>query len=179
KTKNAFQTMEDLAFRFGFTPPCLKESENLFKIQEFRGYIRYLFPITLYANQKDLSNIFSIKSPNNNPNASIDTSTSIAIILDRPHKNSQKINIINEILNNDLSNDMSVYIDKSDLEKLEKNTLFFKQIKNYLYEFLQAIHKTIEHTEDSMMKEEDVLLYFSKNKTLALEFKEIFNKELN
>ncbi|EAK4645645.1 DUF2972 domain-containing protein, partial [Campylobacter coli] len=150
-----------------------------FKIQEFRGYIRYLFPITLYANQKDLSNIFSIKSPNNNPNASIDTSTSIAIILDRPHKNSQKINIINEILNNDLSNDMSVYIDKSDLEKLEKNTLFFKQIKNYLYEFLQAIHKTIEHTEDSMMKEEDVLLYFSKNKTLALEFKEIFNKELN
>ncbi|MIO78967.1 DUF2972 domain-containing protein, partial [Campylobacter coli] len=121
-----------------------------------------------YANQKDLSNIFSIKSPNNNPNASIDTSTSIAIILDRPHKNSQKINIINEILNNDLSNDMSVYIDKSDLEKLEKNTLFFKQIKNYLYEFLQAIHKTIEHTEDSMMKEEDVLLYFSKNKTLAL-----------
>ncbi|HEB9337434.1 TPA: DUF2972 domain-containing protein [Campylobacter coli] len=178
KTKNAFQTMEDLAFRFGFTPPCLKESENLFKIQEFRGYIRYLFPITLYANQKDLNNIFSIKSPNNNPNASIDTSTSIAIILDRPHKNSQKINIVNEILNNDLSNDMSVYIDKSDLEKLEKNTLFFKQIKNYLYEFLQAIHKTIKHTEDSMMKEEDVLLYFSKNKTLTLEFKEIFNKEL-
>ncbi|EAL5996026.1 invasion protein, partial [Campylobacter coli] len=38
--------------------------------------------------------------------------------------------------------------------------------------------KTIKHTEDSMMKEEDVLLYFSKNKTLTLEFKEIFNKEL-
>ncbi len=156
----------------------MKENEKLFKIQEFKGYIRYLFPITLYANQKDLNNVFSIKTLDNVPNVNIDTSSSIAIILDRPHKNTQKINIINEILNNDLSNDVSVYIEKNDLEKLQKDGFFFEQIKNYLCEFLQEIHKTMKHTEKSMMKEKDVLLYFNKNKTLALEFNEIFKKEL-
>ncbi|BEJ98006.1 hypothetical protein B11199_00640 [Campylobacter jejuni] len=45
--------MNLLAINFNFTPPH-KDKLDLFKIKEFRGYIRYLFPITLYANSKDI-----------------------------------------------------------------------------------------------------------------------------
>ncbi|MBF7042760.1 DUF2972 domain-containing protein, partial [Campylobacter volucris] len=43
--KNAYNTFIKLANDFSFTPPPINTKE-LFKRKEFRGYIRYLFPLT-------------------------------------------------------------------------------------------------------------------------------------
>lgn len=42
RQSKAFDTMNLLAINFNFTPPH-KDRLDLFKIKEFRGYIRYLF----------------------------------------------------------------------------------------------------------------------------------------
>ncbi|EDP4423924.1 DUF2972 domain-containing protein, partial [Campylobacter jejuni] len=124
RQSKAFDTMNLLAINFNFTPPH-KDKLDLFKIKEFRGYIRYLFPITLYANSKDINNTFYLNTPKNNKNFNIDRTSSIPIILDRKHINHEKIDIIQEIIKNDLCNDMGVYIDKNDFKQLEQNNLLF------------------------------------------------------
>lgn len=169
----AFNTMNLLAKKFNFTPPN-EEHLDLFKIKEFRGYMRYLFPITLYANSKDIPNTFYLNTPNNKKNPNIDHVNSIPIILDRVHINNEKINIIQEIINNDLSYDMGVYIDKNDFNHLKQNNLLFTTIKHYLYDFLHEIKKTIDETELKMMKEKDVISYLNKNKSFLDKFFNIF-----
>lgn len=169
RQSKAFDTMNLLAINFNFTPPH-KDKLDLFKIKEFRGYIRYLFPITLYANSKDINNTFYLNTPKNNKNFNIDRTSSIPIILDRKHINHEKIDVIQEIIKNDLCNDMGVYIDKNDFKQLEQNNLLFSTIKHYLYDFLYQIKITIDETESKMMKEKDVIDYFIKNKSLIYTF---------
>ncbi|EAI2194020.1 DUF2972 domain-containing protein [Campylobacter jejuni] len=178
RQSKAFDTMNLLAINFNFTPPH-KDKLDLFKIKEFRGYIRYLFPITLYANSKDINNTFYLNTPKNNKNFNIDKTSSIPIILDRKHINHEKIDIIQEIIKNDLCNDMGVYIDKNDFKQLEQNNLLFSTIKHYLYDFLYQIKITIDETESKMMKEKDVIDYFIKNKSLVYTFFNIFENDLN
>ncbi|MBZ7935529.1 DUF2972 domain-containing protein [Campylobacter sp. B0100352/1] len=164
--ENAFKTLDFLAQKFSFTPPPI-EKQSFFKIQEFKGYIRYLFPITLYANKKDI---------NNRLNPEIDPLNSIAITLDRPRQNEQ-INIIKLVIDDDLSNDIALYIQKEDLEKLTNDTQFFNAVKEYLHNFLFEIKKIDKQNELMMMKEEEVLSSFNSNKTLASKFLNIFQKE--
>lgn len=174
----ALNTMNSLAFKFDFTPPH-NEHLALFRIKEFRGYIRYLFPITLYANSKDIHNTFYLNTPENNKNFNTDKISSIPVILDRKHINPQKIDIIQEIIKNDLCDDMGVYIDKDDFEKVKQNELLFSTIKHYLRDFLHEIKITIDETESKMMKEKDVIDYFEKNKSLIHTFFNIFEDELS
>ncbi|EAI0691208.1 DUF2972 domain-containing protein, partial [Campylobacter coli] len=101
RQSKALNTMNLLAANFNFTPPH-KDKLELFKIKEFRGYIRYLFPITLYANPKDINNAFYLDTPENNKNLNIDKTSSIPIILDRKHIDHEKIDIIQEIIKNNL-----------------------------------------------------------------------------
>lgn len=72
---------------------------------------------------------------------------------------------------------MGVYVCKNDFEKLKQNEPLFISIKAYLYDFLCEIKKTIDETEIKMIKEEDVLAYFEKNKSLIPEFFKIFQDE--
>lgn len=172
--KNAFKTLDFLARKFSFTPP-LQEKQSFFKIQEFQGYIRYLFPITLYVNEKDIKNRFTINNPKIH-DLEIDPLNSIAITLDRPRENEQ-INIIKLIINDDLSNDIALYIQKEDLEKLTNNAQLFTIVKEYLRDFLYEIKKINHKNQLMMMKEEEVLSIFNANKFLASKFLNIFKKE--
>ncbi|MBM0636966.1 DUF2972 domain-containing protein [Campylobacter sp. VicNov18] len=173
----ALNTMNCLAKRFDFTP-VHEDSYDLFKIKEFRGYIRYLLPLTFYANPKDLDNMFSLSTPNNKKNPHI-YAKSIPILLERTHINSEKINIIKEIIKNDLCNDIGVYIDKKDFEELKHNELLFTSVKNYLHDFLSHIKTTLDEDEAKMMKESDVIDYLRKDKALALRFFNIFEKDFS
>lgn len=156
-------------------PPPLQEKQSFFKIQEFQGYIRYLFPITLYVNEKDIKNRFTINNPKIH-DLEIDPLNSIAITLDRPRENEQ-INIIKLIINDDLSNDIALYIQKEDLEKLTNNAQLFTIVKEYLRDFLYEIKKINHKNQLMMMKEEEVLSIFNANKFLASKFLNIFKKE--
>ncbi|WP_246023089.1 DUF2972 domain-containing protein [Campylobacter estrildidarum] len=100
---------------------------------------------------------------------------SIAITLDRLRQNKQ-IDIIKLIIDDDLSNDIALYIQKEDLEKFKNDTQFFNTVKEYLHNFLFEIKK-IDKQNELMMKEEEVLSIFNSNKTLASKFLNIFQKE--
>lgn len=152
-------------------PPPHIEKQSFFKIQEFKGYIRYLFPITLYANKKDIN-----KRLNHIYSTEINPLNSIAITLDRPRQNKQ-INIIKLVIDDDLSNNIALYIQKEDLEKLTNDTQFFNTVKEYLQNFLFEIKKIDKQNELMMMKEEEVLSIFNSNKALASKFLNIFQKE--
>ncbi|MWV67793.1 DUF2972 domain-containing protein [Helicobacter saguini] len=58
----AFSTMQKLAKEINLKTP---KNSDIFKMKEFRGYIRYLVPLRFYASKSDLKNKFSLKNPHN------------------------------------------------------------------------------------------------------------------
>lgn len=76
-----------------------------------------------------------------------------------------------------MSNDIALYIQKEDLEKLTNNAQLFTIVKEYLRDFLYEIKKINHKNQLMMMKEEEVLSIFNANKFLASKFLNIFKKE--
>ncbi|EAK0444780.1 DUF2972 domain-containing protein [Campylobacter lari] len=127
--------------------------ENLFKRKEFRGYIRYLLPLIFQVDYE------------------------IKLIINRYHISNEQINIFSYISNNDLKNNIGIYIDKNKISKF-LNHKNYARIKQYLSNFLDAIKEIVDYTETNLMKEDEVLDYLKKNKTARLKLKDILDKEL-
>ncbi|WP_257404579.1 DUF2972 domain-containing protein [Campylobacter lari] len=149
--KKSYDTFINLANKFDFTPP--HNDENLFKRKEFRGYIRYLLPLIFQVDYE------------------------IKLTINRYHINNEQINIFSYISNNDLKNNIGIYIDKNKISKFLNHKNYVK-IKQYLSNFLDAIKDIVDYTETNLMKEDEVLDYLKKNKTARLKLKDILDKEL-
>ncbi|WP_300675815.1 DUF2972 domain-containing protein, partial [Helicobacter sp. UBA3407] len=174
--QKAFETLESLSKIFGFSPPS-KESESIFKCYEFRGNLRFLLPLKLYANKADIPNLFK-KHQKNKENLLINKS-SIVLMLNRPQNDKNAINILPQINQSDLVNDMGIYVSREDLEVLEKDKEFYNAIKEYLKDFCDAIKEELDKTEANRIKEEDILIYLKENKEKRIELKNLLDKELS
>ncbi|EAK5847180.1 hypothetical protein BAY65_02820 [Campylobacter lari] len=89
-----------LIWQINLILPPPHNDENLFKRKEFRGYIRYLLPLIFQVDYE------------------------IKLIINRYHINNEQINIFSYISNNDLKNNIGIYIDKNKISK-------FLNHKNY------------------------------------------------
>ncbi|MBF7042365.1 DUF2972 domain-containing protein, partial [Campylobacter volucris] len=89
----------------------------------------------------------------------------------------QKTNIFSQISDIDLKYDIGIYIEKDKLDKFLKHKNY-KKIKNYLNNFLNEIKLTIDLTEKTMMKEEDVLEYLQNNEKARKKLKNIPDNDL-
>ncbi len=174
--QRAFETMTNLAHKFGFNPPS-EESKMIFKMKEFRGYIRYLLPLRLYANKADIPNLFK-KDQENKENFLIDEKNSVVLTLNRLQNDKNVINILPQIIQNDLCNDMGVYVSKEHLEILENDKEFYSATKEYLKDFCEAIKEELDRTEEMMLKEKDVLEYLRDNTKVKENLKAILDEEL-
>ena len=175
--ENAYNTVSNLANKFGFSPPSQK-SKELFSIQEFRGYLRYLFPLKLYASKADLKEIFSLKRTNNRHNHHIDAFNSLVFTFTRKH-NSSEINIINEIHHSYLNDDMGIYLSKKHYTMLRKDKVLYRACKNYIQEFLEGIKEVVDESQRLMLKEEELLDFLARKPKLSLQLdEELFSKEV-
>jgi len=176
--QNSFKTLEKLAPEFGFKLPK-QESKELFKIKEFRGYVRYLFPLRFIANKKDLKHTFSLKNINVEEQENFVDANSFVFVFNRIlPKDNQNLNIIKHITKSNLCNDVGIYIDKKSYEVLKKDKAFYNKIRAYLKEFCKALKKVLDETEKTLPKEKDVLVYLTQNKALSLEFKNLCEENL-
>ncbi|WP_161593805.1 DUF2972 domain-containing protein [Campylobacter armoricus] len=151
--KKSFNTLTKLANNFNFTPPHTTTKE-LFNRKEFRGYIRYLLPLVFHVNQN------------------------IKLTIDRYYINTEQYNIMDKFCNNNLKYDIGIYIDKNNLN-IFLNHKNYNQIVNYLSSFLNDIKQIIDLTEDTMMKEDEVLYYLKHNINARLKLKNILDIELS
>ncbi|MCX2750573.1 DUF2972 domain-containing protein [Campylobacter sp. MIT 21-1682] len=173
----SYDTLSSLAVDFCFSPPS-PTSKELFKIQEFRGYLRYMFPLKLYANKNDVKNIFSLSKPNNHFNHSIDTLESIVFTFNRKHK-SEEINILDEFHRSYLNDDMGIYISKEHFQILRQDTALYRSCKNYIQAFMEKIKEVVDESERTMLKEEELLDFLKQRPKLSLQvYEELFAKEL-
>ncbi|TBR81180.1 DUF2972 domain-containing protein [Campylobacter novaezeelandiae] len=173
--EKAFDTLTKLAQNLSLTPPHISK-KNIFKSKEFRGYLRYLFPLKLYVNENDLKNIYSLHSTNNLKNYNINTKESILIIFNR-FMDGEFLNIIEDIIQNDLCNDLGIFIHKNDFLKLHQNKQLYQGVKNYLKEFLDAIKDVIDQTEKDMLKETELLEHIKNNQEIIIYLKNKFDCE--
>ncbi|QOR00834.1 DUF2972 domain-containing protein [Campylobacter sp. 2014D-0216] len=149
----AFKTLTKLANKYNFASPNIN-TKDLFNRKEFRGYIRYLLPLTFHVDHN------------------------VKLTIDRFYPNNEQYNIIEHFCNNDLVYDIGIYLDKK-----QHNYFFnhknYNKIKKYLSNFLDDIKTVIDLTEDTMMKEEDVIYYLKKNTHARIKLKNILDVELS
>lgn len=151
KTNKVYNTLTKLANQFHFTPP--HNDKNLLERKEFRGYIRYLLPLNFKVDDK------------------------INLTINRYHNNNEQINIFSHISDNDLKNNIGIYIDKTKINQF-LNHKNYKNIKRYLSNFLDAIKEVVNYTESNLMKEDEVLDYLKNNEKAKNKLKNILDKEL-
>ncbi|SMC18491.1 Protein of unknown function [Campylobacter helveticus] len=165
----AFKTMQNLALKFHFNPP---KNEAYFQNYEFKGYIRYLLPLVLYANENDP--VFSLKqSVKETP---LDRENSLIFIINRFADHYEEYENISKELTKCLCDDLAVFIKKEDLKRISKE--FYAKIKTYLSEFITEIVRVTKEAEEKILKEKDVLEYLKKHKDISLKLKQIFDEEL-
>ncbi|MBS4269034.1 DUF2972 domain-containing protein [Campylobacter vulpis] len=167
---NALETMERLATKFNFNPP---KNKTYFQNYEFKGYLRYILPLVLYANEKDP--IFSLeKSVEETP---LDRENSFVFIINvNTEPNEDHKNIFKELSQDPISKNLGVYVKKEDLKRIDKE--FYAKIKAYLSEFIAEIIRVTKEAEEKILKEKDVLAYLKKHKDISLQFKQMCDEEL-
>ncbi|WP_291951240.1 DUF2972 domain-containing protein [Campylobacter sp.] len=149
---NIFNTFTHLAQKFDFTPPH-NNDKDFFQRKEFRGYMRYLLPLNFYVDKN------------------------IKLNITRFGMGGDDINVFDKISQNDLKNDIGIYIEKEKLDLFLKHKNYDK-IKKYLSCFLDDIKYVVDFTEDTMMKECEVLDYLKNNLKARIKLKNILDKEL-
>ncbi|WP_279176923.1 DUF2972 domain-containing protein [Campylobacter insulaenigrae] len=149
---NIFSTFTYLAQKFDFTPPH-NDDKDFFQRKEFRGYMRYLLPLNFHVDEN------------------------IKLNITRFGMGGDDINIFDKISQNDLKNDIGIYIEQEKLDLFLKHKNYDK-IKNYLSCFLDDVKYIVDYTEDTMMKESEVLAYLKDNLAARIKLKSILDKEL-
>ena len=157
----AFNTMQRLSKILHFNP--LKEEDKAkFERKAWNDYALFL-PFTLFINHKDFSYL----------------KDKIKIIITEEPLNQLK-DIKNLFLNeNDLCyKHLSINVEQKHYELIKEDKEIKERLKSYFKEFVKVLDEKIRFRKENAIKEQDVLDYFKANKTLALKFKNILDKEL-
>lgn len=166
----ALETMQKLAAKFHFNPP---KNKTYFQNYEFKGYLRYILPLILYANEKDP--IFSLeKSVKETP---LDRENSFVFIINQNSETYEEYeNIFKELSDDPISQNLGVYVKKEDLKRIDKE--FYAKIKGYLSEFITEIIRVTKEAEEKILKEKDVLAFLKEHRDISLKFKKMCDEEL-
>ncbi len=176
--QKAFDTLQTLAQIFDFEKPNDK-NKDIVEVKEFRGFLRYILPLTFYADPKDLKNTFSLDNTNHIKNLK-PNQNAFKIILTRPDKNTDECLITDEFVKNDLSKDIGIYMKKDELDALKKEHLLYRAVKDYLNEFLTNLENANKlYEQNTLSNEKDMLEYLRKNHKESLKIKSILDKELS
>ncbi|EAH9851477.1 DUF2972 domain-containing protein [Campylobacter upsaliensis] len=157
----AFDTMKRLSKILHFNPPK-EEDRAKFERKAWNDYTLFL-PFTFYIDHKDFSHL----------------------------KDKIKIIITEESLNQ-LKDIKSLFLDKNDpcykhlsinveqkyYELIKEDKEIKERLKSYFKEFVKVLDERVKFRKEHALNENDVLEYFKNNKTLALQFKALLDKEL-
>ncbi|QBL11060.1 DUF2972 domain-containing protein [Campylobacter helveticus] len=157
----AFNTMQKLSKLFHFNPPK-EEDKAKFERKVWNNYALFL-SFTLFINHKDFSYL----------------KDKIKIIITEEPLNQLK-DIKNLFLNeNDLCyKHLSINVEQKYYELIKEDKEIKERLKSYFKEFVKVLDEKVRFRKDNALSEQDILNYFKANKTLALKFKNILDKEL-
>ncbi|TXK60866.1 DUF2972 domain-containing protein [Campylobacter helveticus] len=157
----AFKTMQKLSSILNFNPPK-EEDKAKFERKAWSDYTLFL-PFKLLIDNQDFpklkEKIPCIITAEKLPN----------------HKESKSL-FLDE---NDLCyKELSINLEEKHYKLIQEDKEIKERLKSYFKEFVKVLDEKVRFRKDNAIKEQDVLDYFKANKTLALKFKNILDKEL-
>ncbi|EPY3604431.1 DUF2972 domain-containing protein [Campylobacter upsaliensis] len=153
--------MKRLSKILHFNPPK-EEDRAKFERKAWNNYTLFL-PFTFYIDHKDFSHL----------------KDKIKIIITEEPLNQLK-DIKNLFLNeNDLCyKHLSINVEQKYYELIKEDKEIKERLKSYFKEFVKVLDERVKFRKEHALNENDVLEYFKNNKTLALQFKALLDKEL-
>ncbi|EHN6916998.1 DUF2972 domain-containing protein, partial [Campylobacter jejuni] len=167
--EETIHTLNYLSNKFNFKQIENKNREFVTK-NYFKGNLYFLLPLTLYLNKEDLNK--------NIPNKKINKNNSLIININFFQNNNNLFNLYPELSILDMDSSVGFYIDKQDYNKLKNDSIFYKQVIDYLRNFAYELKNRIQIEEDLMLKVEDVLRHLYNNKNARISAKNILDEEL-
>ncbi|EKC3438745.1 DUF2972 domain-containing protein, partial [Campylobacter jejuni] len=155
--ENAFNTMKQVAKKFNFSQPNIK---NLIVFQtRMTGIFDFILPKTL--------------------NILLDNEKIQIIITTKNRTVGNFIDITNKMFDKKLKNkNIVLYITQKHFNKLSKNLKIFNQCQDYLSLFLIELEKKVENEQSKKINEMDILEYLKQDYESRIELKKILDEEL-
>ncbi|EPF9173243.1 DUF2972 domain-containing protein, partial [Campylobacter jejuni] len=172
KPAKAFDTMCDLANKFGFKKPTDKKFFEGIMNGDLAGFI----PINLFIDKKNLIyNNKVIYKDNDGIHLQI-TSTNL---IEFYKQSKEYINFTKEFFDKPLKyENLGIFLKPQEFERLKQDSKLFDVAKRYLNNFIEALEERIDLEKAKLFKEKDVLNYLKENKELRVKLKNILDKEL-
>ncbi|EOB2210542.1 DUF2972 domain-containing protein [Campylobacter upsaliensis] len=159
----AFDTMKRLSKILHFNPP---KEEDRAKFERKVADIYFSVPnFTIFVDDKDFPQLKEkIK----------------IVVAKEQEKMANLTNAKNLFLNeNDLCyQHLSINVEQKHYELIKEDKEIKEKLKNYFKEFVKVLDEKVRFRKQHALNENDVLEYFKNNKTLALQFKALLDKEL-
>ncbi|OEW41321.1 capsular biosynthesis protein, partial [Campylobacter sp. BCW_6464] len=172
KPAKAFDTMCDLANKFGFKKPMDKKFFKGVMNGDLAGFI----PINLFIDKKNL--IYNNKVIYKD-NDSIHLQITSINLIEFYKQSKEYINFTKEFFDKPLKyENLGIFLKPQELERLRQDSKLFDVTKRYLNNFIEALEERIELEKAKLFKEKDVLNYLKENKELRVKLKNILDKEL-
>ncbi|WP_270984725.1 DUF2972 domain-containing protein [Campylobacter upsaliensis] len=163
KADKAFDTMKRLSQILHFNPP---KEEDRVKFERKVADIYFSVPnFTIFVDDKDFPQLKEkIK----------------IVVAKEQEKMANLTNAKNLFLNeNDLCyKHLSINVEQKYYELIKEDKEIKEKLKNYFKEFVKVLDEKVRFRKQHALNENDVLEYFKNNKTLALQFKALLDKEL-
>ncbi|EJE1255158.1 DUF2972 domain-containing protein [Campylobacter jejuni] len=180
KPAKAFDTMCDLANKFGFKKPTDKKFFEGVMNGDFLG----ILPFTLYIHSKDIDNVYSLMKSYENlsslkDNDSIHLQITSTNLIEFYKQSKEYINFTKEFFDKPLKyENLGIFLKPQEFERLKQDSKLFDVAKRYLNNFIEALEERIDLEKAKLFKEKDVLNYLKENKELRVKLKNILDKEL-
>ncbi|EQC1633205.1 DUF2972 domain-containing protein [Campylobacter upsaliensis] len=159
----AFDTMKRLSQILHFNPP---KEEDRVKFERKVADIYFSVPnFTIFVDDKDFPQLKEkIK----------------IVVAKEQEKMANLTNAKNLFLNeNDLCyQHLSINVEQKYYELIKEDKEIKERLKSYFKEFVKVLDERVKFRKEHALNENDVLEYFKNNKTLALQFKALLDKEL-
>ncbi|PCH22836.1 DUF2972 domain-containing protein [Campylobacter sp. 110] len=180
KPAKAFDTMCDLANKFGFKKPTDKKFFEGVMNGDFLG----ILPFTLYIHSKDIDNVYSLMKSYENlsslkDNDGIHLQITSTNLIEFYKQSKEYINFTKEFFDKPLKyENLGIFLKPQEFERLKQDSKLFDVTKRYLNNFIEALEERIDLEKAKLFKEKDVLNYLKENKELRVKLKNILDKEL-
>ncbi|EFS9251415.1 DUF2972 domain-containing protein [Campylobacter upsaliensis] len=163
KVDKAFDTMKRLSKILHFNPP---KEEDRAKFERKVADIYFSVPnFTIFMDHEDFpqfkENITILVAKEQEMRANLKDAKSL--FLDK---------------NDPCYKHLSINVEQKHYELIKEDKEIKEKLKNYFKEFVKVLDEKVRFRKEHALNENDVLEYFKNNKTLALQFKALLDKEL-
>ena len=184
--ENAFETFKKLSKKFDFAPPK-EQDRNFFshRINKNNGELLAL-PATLYADSKDIENMFCATEPLKNIPNTDSIGSGIPIVISKLSLQEDKENykditreMIGEIVELESQfDDLLVLIESENYIKLQKNKLLYNAVRKYLQGYVKALIRHAKDINSRLISERDILDFLKTQPALRQRLAEKLDDEL-